>query len=94
MNPRIDAIGHTATQHTGHSGPATKSSTAFSRILEQTLTGIDRGIAVPGTTEPLDARGALELQAAVYRHAERLEITSRLLDHGVGAVKTVLQTRV
>jgi hypothetical protein len=37
---------------------------------------------------------ALELQARVYREAERAELISKLVDHTVGAVKTILQTRL
>ncbi len=96
MNPRIDTIGHGAPQQASHSGIAPKPGIAFSRVFEQAVRDVDRAIAIPDieATEPLDARGALELQAAVYRHAERVEIVSRIVDHGVAAVKTVLQTRV
>ena len=44
---------------------------------------------------PLPVSGsALELQVAAYRHAEHVELATRLADHAVGAVKTILQTRV
>ena len=36
----------------------------------------------------------LAAQAAIYRHAERVELASKLVDYGVGGIKTILQTRV
>ena len=38
--------------------------------------------------------GLLRVQAEVYRHAEKLEIASKIVDYAVGSVRTLLQTRV
>jgi hypothetical protein len=75
--------------------PANGGAT-FARVLARALADVDRSAAGLATSNgaALDARQSLELQAAVYRHVERLELASRLIDHGISAVKTVLQTRV
>lgn len=88
MSARVNGVpGHAGT-HPAHS----LGGRRFADALRRTLAAVDE-TPRPGPEAP-DARAALALQAAVYRHAERVELASRLLDHGVSAVKTVLQTRV
>jgi hypothetical protein len=68
---------------------------AFARALDRAAALVDSA-GGPGTVpaEPLDGAAALRLQLSVYRRAEQLELASRVLDSGVSAVKTILQTRV
>lgn len=67
----------------------------FARALERAAaSGGVGGDAAARSSAPLGAAEALALQADLYARAERLELTSKLLDHGVGAVKTLLQTRL
>ena len=94
MSARIDLaaapLRPPVANHAGH------GAGRFGEVLARALGDLDRSAAnaSPPTAGALDTRGALELQIAVYRHAERVELTSRLIDHGLSAVKTVLQTRV
>jgi hypothetical protein len=94
MTPTIVA----ATSASAPSAPAGHPGQrdAFARALERAMERLD---AAPGSgaadvARSLEPRRLLELQAAVYAHAERVEIVSKLADHAVGAVKTLLQTRV
>jgi hypothetical protein len=93
VTARIDGLTAARARHE-HSRAA--GTGGFARAFEQALRRLDRPDApATGTaTAELDARAALELQAAVYRRAEEIELASRLLDHGVSAVKTILQTRI
>ena len=74
----------------------TPPHTSFAATLERASRALESPVAsaarASGPTSPMAE--AIELQARVYRDAERVELASKLLDHAVGAVKTVLQTRV
>jgi hypothetical protein len=52
---------------------------------------LERALASRGNRSPHEL---LLLQAAMYRYAERIELTSRVVDKTAGAVKTVLGTQV
>jgi hypothetical protein len=69
-------------------------SRGFAAAFERALRALERGSAEPPRVSELDAERTLALQASTYRQVERVELVSRLVDHGVGAVKTILQTRV
>jgi hypothetical protein len=96
VTARIDHAGAgAAAAAAAPSADGTRAGAGFAAALERALGDLDRGAGTPAATEaPLDARAALELQAAVYREAERVELASKLLDHGLAALKTVLQTRL
>ena len=68
----------------------------FRTALEGAMRALERAGAPVAPRPPgeVDAASALALQAEIYRQAERVELASKLLDHAVGAVKTVLQTKV
>lgn len=68
---------------------------SFSRVLRDAMRSVERNGVAPGRTSPIphDSLRALELQAEIYRHSERVELVSKLVDHTVSAVKTLLQTR-
>jgi hypothetical protein len=89
----LNAGGSIATERGGaRHFPEAKS---FSETLERALARVDRFESTSATAvSDLDARTALELQASVYMQEERFELISRLVDHGVSAVKTILQTRI
>jgi len=68
----------------------------FRAALDGAVRALERAdtrVTAPASGE-VDAASSLALQAEIYRQAERVELTSKLLDHAVGSVKTVLQTRV
>jgi hypothetical protein len=68
---------------------------SFAAELARAFDAIDRGDGGRIDAATADAPGALlEIQMAVYRHAERLELASKIVDYAVGSVKTILQTRV
>lgn len=94
MNPTIGA----ATHATAAPSPADQSGPrgAFAHALERAFERLDEtpGVDAAGAARALDPQRILALQAAVYRHAEHVEIVSKVADHAVGAVKTLLQTRV
>lgn len=79
----------------GPTQPAVAGQPALHRTFRDVLAAIDRSSTAAPAAAPghVGAPQALALQAEVYRHAERVELVSRLLDHAVGAVKTLLQTR-
>jgi hypothetical protein len=68
--------------------PAARGGSEFARALARAVADLDRAApTVPsGAGAALDARAALELQLAVYRHVERVELAARLADHPVSAV--------
>ena len=77
------------------SGGTNRPRGGFAGALDHALRALEpqRATSVAATGE-LDPAAALALQASIYRDAERLELASKLLDYGVGAVKTILQTKV
>jgi hypothetical protein len=80
-----------------YQGPdRTSAARGFARSLERALASVDADAARGGAdaVRTSDPQRLLELQSAIYRHAERVEIVSRLADHAVGTIKTILQTRV
>jgi hypothetical protein len=93
VSARVDAAAQAAVagSRLGASG-----STGFRAALERALGSLDRATPSLDATRAgaIDAQSALELQAEVYRYAERVELTSKLVDHTIGAAKTLLQTRV
>lgn len=94
MSTTIDTVASAGGRAT-NAAPSTTTLGSFARVFERAVGALaHEPAALRLETGDLDANAALALQADVYRHAERLELTSKLLDHGVGAVKTLLQTRV
>lgn len=80
-----------------HSFPSVTSSgkASFARILRDAVNAVERTqtSSIPVRTDSSDAARTLALQAEVYRQSERVELVSRFVDHAVGAVKTLLQSR-
>ena len=75
--------------------PATpRQGSSFAQTLERAMGAVERSSGATAAVGDLGPAEALALQATLYRHAERLELASKLLDHGVGAIKTLLQTRL
>ena len=74
--------------------PSVGAPRPFADAVSRAVASIDASAPAPSVDASLDAAQALELQAAVYRHAERIELTSKIVDLGVGAIRTLLQTRV
>lgn len=74
---------------------ASSGKTSFAKILRDAVNAAERTQtpALPVRNEASDAARSLALQAEVYRQSERVELVSRLVDHAVGAVKTLLQSR-
>lgn len=70
------------------------ATTAFAEVLTRAIRSVDERASAAGSPANLDAAAALRLQASVYREAERVELVSKLVDHAVGSIKTLLQTRV
>ena len=60
----------------------------------EVLAALDARSAGRTPLDTADPAALLAAQAALYREAERIELASRVVDQGVGAVKTLLQTRV
>lgn len=78
------------------SPPATSIGKAsFAAILRDAVNAAERTKtpSLPVRNDASDAARSLALQAEVYRQSERVELVSRLVDHAVGAVKTLLQSR-
>ena len=95
MSARVQAVAPATTSPVG-THPAGRATGGFRAALDgavRALERADRPVSAPDATG-VDAASALALQAEIYRQAERVELASKLLDHAVGAVKTVLQTRV
>jgi hypothetical protein len=77
-------------------GPVTPNGKpSFATILRDAVNAADRGRtpSLPVRADASDTARSLALQAEVYRESERVEIVSRLVDHAVSAVKTLLQSR-
>ncbi len=74
---------------------AAQANSSFASFLRKAVESADRAHAkaLPAPPPGNDTARALALQAEVYRQAERVELASRLVDHAVGAVKTLLQSR-
>ena len=70
--------------------PARGVGAAFEKVLR----ALDRSHASVPQVKSGDQAGLLALQAAIYREAQRIEITTRVVDQIVNGVKTVLQTRL
>ena len=68
---------------------------SFAAILRDAVSAADRSRtpSLPVRAEASDTVRHLALQAEVYRESQRVEIVSRLVDHAVSAVKTLLQSR-
>jgi hypothetical protein len=94
MSPTIVAT--TSVHAAPNLGEPATGRGAFVQALERAMSRLDAtpGVDAARAAGPLDPGRILELQTAVYEHAERVEIVSKLADHAVGAVKTLLQTRV
>ena len=76
--------------------PVTSSGKAsFATILRDAVNAAERTQtpSLPVSNGATDAARTLAVQAEVYRQSERVELVSRLVDHAVGAVKTLLQSR-
>lgn len=79
-----------------HFAPGASSGKAsFAKILRDAVNAAERTQtpAHPLRNGATDTERSLALQAEVYRQSERVELVSRLVDHAVGAVKTLLQSR-
>ena len=93
MTARVGSLSAAAPPHS--SASQTGGRDAFARALERAAALVDSAGNAPAVSAvPLDGGAALRLQLSVYRRAEQLELASRVLDSGVSAVKTILQTRV
>ena len=73
-----------------------RRGTSFSDLMTEML---ERPLRDRATIQPSDefiasVDQSLILQARIYREAERIELVSKLIDHSVGAMKTILQSRV
>lgn len=94
MSPRIAGTPLPASP-SRESAPMRGSSPSFAQVFRDAMRAADR--SRPETPRasaiPTDASRALALQAEIYRDAERVELVSKLVDHAVSAVKTLLQTR-
>lgn len=77
-------------RHSIEQGPRSLSS-VFERTLSA-LNGLNQAPQLPAND--LSSPDVLRLQVEMYRQAEQIELASKLLDHGVSAVKTILQTRI
>ena len=69
---------------------------SFASVLRDAVQAAERGRSArtPDTPPVTDTARALALQASIYRHAEQVEIVSKVVDHAVSAMKTILQTRL
>ena len=74
--------------------PGERGTRSFADAVAKAAASLDASPPASPNGSQLDATSALELQAAVYRHAERIELASKIVDLGVGAIRTLLQTRV
>lgn len=74
---------------------STSGKPTFATILRDAVSAADRSRtpSLPVRADAADTVRHLALQAEVYRESERVEIVSRLVDHAVSAVKTLLQSR-
>jgi hypothetical protein len=68
----------------------------FAGAIGRAIAALDRSSRIPSGRDAADGQpeSLLAAQAALYREAETVELAARLVDHAVGAIKTVLQTRV
>jgi hypothetical protein len=78
----------------GAEGPPASGATSFEATVARAARALDEAVTAPRPSTTADPAALLATQAEIYRHAERLELASRVVDHAVGAVKTILQTRV
>ena len=93
MTARVEPAA--AHAHTTLAAGAAPQRESFANLFDRAVALADATGAAPATLgDAADARSALELQLVVYRRAERLELASKVLDSGVSAIKTILQTRV
>jgi hypothetical protein len=75
--------------------PANEKRAGFGETLERVVASLDRTGQSPQTiAADASPSSLLAAQAELYRDAERIELASRLLDHSVSAIKTILQTRI
>lgn len=74
--------------HASPAQPAHGRPGAFGAVLRALDPGAGRAVDASSPASLLAA------QAALYREVHRLEIAARILDQGVSAVKTILQTRL
>ena len=91
---RPSTVEHTAPVRAGHETALVAPRSSFAEALARAAGRLDAGPKALVAAEALEPRRVVELQLAVYRHAERVELASKLADHAIGAVKTLLQTRV
>ena len=79
---------------TGPAVPSAHGANAPSRFADALERALRSGRPSAADLSTQDPRELLELQASLYRDAQRLELASRAVDHAVGALKTLLQTRM
>ena len=97
MNPRVRAVEPQVAVDRAAPQPAVSSGArSFASVLRDAVQTAERGRAArtPDAAQVTDPARALALQAAIYRHAEQVEIVSKVVDHAVSAMKTILQTRL
>jgi hypothetical protein len=91
---RPATVDQTAPARAGLETALVAPRSSFAQVLARAAGRLDAGPRPLGAAEALEPRRVVELQLAVYRHAERVELASKLADHAIGAIKTLLQTRV
>ena len=79
---------------------SSSSSSSFREFLTRAASevadadrGMSRALQRVGRGADLDTHQLIALQAGVYRHAHRLELTSKLVDQCSGAVKRTLESQ-
>lgn len=96
MKVETDLVRADSASFAGRRRPdALHSSRSFAHVFRDAVAAAERSgtPSVSRISENSEAARALALQAEIYQQAERVEIVSKLVDHAVSAVKTLLQTR-
>jgi hypothetical protein len=71
-------------------------SEPFERVLRGVSSALDRGEALVSAAErggyaAMDPGTLIALQAGIYRYAEAVDLTAKIVDRAANAVRTVLQ---
>lgn len=97
MSARVRAVEpRVAVDRAAPQPPVSTGARSFASVLRDAVQSAERGRAARSqeASPVTDPARALALQAAIYRHAEQVEIVSKVVDHAVSAMKTILQTRL
>jgi hypothetical protein len=72
------------------------SGEPFDELVRNLSRALDAGEALVSNAHraafaPMDAGTLIALQAGIYRYAEAVDLTAKIVDRGTAAVRTVLQ---